>query len=185
MGSSRGKQKENKAEARVDQAYAEYKPSPLEEMRTKRTMKFLQDFEGGKDVKDIEALSPYLNLFNNAKNSQSNQMVGRGAVALANPGAANQVSDLDKYVQAQREQDASGMLYNAANEGYQDAVSESGALMNMDQQRKAGRLGFANQQYHTVMNRPQRIPLWERLLKIGASAGTSIASGGMGGGGVG
>lgn len=180
MGSGRGKRSEQQAEKRSVTAFNEYTESPLEKMRNERTMKFLQDFEGGKDVKDIEALSPFLNLYNNAKNSQANQMVGRGVVALGrNPNADSQVSDLDKYVQAQREQDAAGMLYNAANDAYQGAVNESNNLISFDQSRKAGRAGLANQMYHTVVNRPRQTPLWQRLLQMGVGAGTQIASAGM------
>jgi hypothetical protein len=182
MGSGRGKKNEQAALQTAQTAYKEYTPDPLEEMRKKRTMKFLGDFDSGKDVKDMEALSPFLNLYNNAKNSQSNQQIGRGVVALGRSGNTDaQVSDLDKYVQAQREQDASGMLYDAANEGYQNAVNESQNLINIDQTRKANRAGIANQMYGIQLNRPKQKPLWERLLGIGASAGSTIAGGWLAG----
>lgn len=180
MGSGRGRKAEDKAEARSEQAYQQYTPSPLEEKRNARTMKFLDDFEGGKDVKDIDAVRPYYDLFQNAKNSQKNQMIGRGVVALGRNGNADsQVSDLDKYVQAQREQDAAGMLYGATNQAYGDALGESQYLIGVDQQRKAGRAGLAANMYQTVLHRPERKPLWERLLGMGVGAGATIASAGM------
>lgn len=176
IGSNRGKKNEAQALQTAQTAYQEYKPSPLEERRTARTMKFLDDFEGGKDVKDIEALSPFLNLYNNSKNSQSNQMIGKGVVALGqNPNADSQVSDLQKYVNAQREQDASGMLYNAANEGYQNAVNEGQNLINVDQTRKANRAGIANQMYQIQVGRPKQKPLWERILGYTIQAGQAAA----------
>ncbi len=182
MGSSRGRNLEDTAQKKADVAFNEYQASPLETQRVERTSKFLKQFDSGTDVKDMEAVSPYLQLWKNAKNRQTNQMVGRGAVALGqNPNVEAQLTDQDKYLQAQREQEASGMLYDSTNQAYSDAVNESQNLIGYDQSRKAGRAGLAENRYQTVINRPTRIPLWERLLGMGVAAGTTIATGGMSG----
>lgn len=180
MGSGRGKKDEQAAKATADAALSNYKENPLEAQRTQRTMKFLSEFDSGKDVKDMEALSPYYNLYNSAKNQQTNQQIGRGAVALGGA-STSQLSDNDKYIQAQREQDASGMLYNAANQGYGDAVNESQFLINTEQGRSANKVGLANQMYHTQVNRPKRPALWERLLGMAVQGAGTFASMGAGG----
>lgn len=178
MGSGRGTNKKDERQAltRVNTQFDEYKADPLEEARKQRTMKFLSEFDSGKDVKDMEAVSPYYNLYKNAKNSQANQMVGRGVVALGrNPNADSQVSDLEKYVQAQREQDAAGMLYDATNQAYNDANQESNFLIGVDQNRKSNKLGAATGIYSTILNRPRQKPLWEKLLGYGMQAAQTAA----------
>jgi hypothetical protein len=183
MGSGRGKKNEKAALQTAQTAYNEYKPSPLEEKRTARTMKFLDQYEGGTDVKDMEALSPFLDLFNNAKNSQMNQRIGSGVVALGRSGNSDsQITDADKYIQAQREQDAAGMLYNATNDAYRGATDESYNLINVDQSRKANRVGLANNMYQIQMQRQKNKPLWERILGYTIQAGQAAA--GAAGGGV-
>jgi hypothetical protein len=176
MGSSRGNQAQELAQAKTtaDTQLNNFTENPLEKLRKDRTMKFLTQFDGGADVKDMEALSPYYNLYNNAKQSQTNQQVGRGAVALGGA-PTSQLSDLDKYTQAQREENAQGMLYNAANEGYQGAVNESQSLINTEQSRASNKAGLAANMYQAQLARPRQAPLWERLLGMGIQGAGAVA----------
>jgi len=182
MGSGRGRtQEEQQARQRADESFNNYKASPLEEMQNQRTMSFLKDWDSGKDVSQIAQLSPYLNLYNNAKSSQENQMVGRGAVALGqNPNTDRQLTDLDTYTQAKREQDAAGMLYNSANVAYGDAMGQSQYLINTDQNRLGNKANMAGQWYQAVMNRPKQPSFWERMLGMGVGAGAQLGAAALG-----
>lgn len=186
MGSSRGKNQEKVAETRFNTAYDDYKADPLEKYRSERTMNFMKEFDSGKDVKDMEAVSPYYNLFQNAKNAQMNGQIGKGVVALGqNPNSDRQVSDQDKYLQSQREQNASGMLYDATNNAYNGAMNESQFLINTAQNRAGNRLNTAGNMYSNILNRPKQPSLFERIMGIATGAGRTAASLGVnfGGGG--
>lgn len=181
--SSRGKQKkeEQQAHNQANQTIQEYKASPLEEAETARIMKFRKQWDGGTDVKDIEGLAPYLDLFNSSKQGQENARVGTGMFALGGQNSAGDVSkasDLEKMIQSQKEQAGQGMLYNAANNANAEATGQGNFLINTDQQRKAGRAGLAGNFYNSILNRPQKTPWWQTAL--GLATGAASAAGGLG-----
>lgn len=181
--SSRGKQKKEEEQARqsYQQEIQAYKPSPLEEAETARIMKFRKQWDGGTDVKDIEGLAPYLDLFNASKQGQESARVGTGMFALGGQntsGNVSQASDLEKLIQSQKEQAGQGMLYNAANQANMEATGQGNFLINTDQQRKAGRSGLAGQFYQTTLQRPRDTPWWKTAL--GLAMGGAQAAGGLG-----
>lgn len=174
MGSSRGKQQTTQAKTQADTAYREYTPSPLEIEQNNRILKFNRQRDNGTDIKDIDAVSPYYNLFEGAKRNQENSMVGTGALALA--GDTNRSKDagrLQQQMQSEKEQNAAGMLYNAYNQTDANLNNQGNFLIGVDQQRKSGRAGMAQQMYQTELHKPKNTPWWQTALGVGGQVGSA------------
>lgn len=181
MGTSRGKKQEETYRKEADTARAEVKASPLEEKRNASAMQFFNDIESGKDVSEIAALKPNLNLYNAAVSDQQNDRKGTGILQLGARGAnPNQAAALDTYMKYQRQQNAAGQLENAYNATYADYSGNlSPLLMQMSNQRQATKAGLAQDAYKTYLNRPKTPSIWEKLLQGGISAATAYVTGGM------
>lgn len=183
MGSGRGNSQEtnlsNQAEAASTKA-AEV--NPLQQAQQDRIKKYWGDLDAGKDVSQISYLSPYYNLFNNSKNANQNY-AGDGLLsdnAMAG-GNGRMLGLIGQQMKARKEQQASGDLYNAANQAYGDSVSTGMGVANADTSQRLELANQANQRYSSYLNRPRKPSIWEQLLGGAMGAASSYVSGGMAG----
>lgn len=183
MGTGRGKREEknlqNQAQAQMDA----WQPTAIENKDTADILQFKNDWSSGKDIKDIDYLKPYYNLFNSAKNRETDER-GIGAMGFNDlTGGSGQLAGLiGRQLQARNEQNASGQLYNAANQAHDAATNQGNFLTGVADNRAAGKAGLANQRYTAYLNRPHRPSFWEKLLAGGQQAAASFASSSGGGG---
>lgn len=176
MGTGRGRKREQELERKADNAIAQIKPSPLEDLKNRRTIDFLKDWESGKDVRDIDYLKPYLNLYDEAV-GQSQNYAGEGLLGNnALSGSNGQVAGLiGQQLADRRKQGAAGQLYNTANMAYMGANSDADNLINVENNRQMGRAGLINDQYTAYLGRQKKPSIWEQLLQGGMNVAASYA----------
>lgn len=178
MATGRGKKEETNLQNQAQTAYNEYKPSALETKQNDRVTNFLSDMDSGKDVKDIDYLRPYYNLYNNAASDDFSGLSGVGLLGNnALSGSNGQIAGvIGKQLASRRQQEASGDLYNAVNDAQTAATNEGNYLINTEQNRMAGKAGLANERYTAYLNRPRKPSIWEQLLQGGMQAGAAYLS---------
>lgn len=161
MGTGRGKKRERELERKADVATQQVQPSELEKLQEKNVLDFIKQWQSGKDVKDIDALSPHLNLFNNAKESENVEKLGGGGFNLAGKEGAKVAGLVREQNALRKEQEAAGNLYNAANTAYGYATgSIAPRLMAAHENRVFGKAQLANNRYNAYLNRPQKPNPW-------------------------
>lgn len=181
MGTGRGKEKQQESQllTNAQSAQAAYQESPLEAQQRARVQGFLSDLDAGKDVRDINYVKPYLNLYNNAINRQTDEKgVGTlGFNALSGEGGGKMAGLIGAQLKARRDQDASGQLYNSVNAAQADATNNQlPFLIGTEQSRMANKAHMATGLYSTYLNRPQRQSIWEKMLLAGIQGGSQIAA---------
>lgn len=152
---------------------------PLETAQRARVQGFLDDMKAGKDVRDMEYVRPYFNLYNSAINRQTDEKgVGTlGFNALSGGGGGKMAGLIGEQLKARRDQDASGQLYNSFNAAQADATNNQlPFLIGTEQSRMANKANMATGLYSTYLNRPQRQSIWERILLAGIQGGSQIAA---------
>jgi hypothetical protein len=179
MGSSRGKNStENNLSNQSQQAYDAWQPTALETKQNDRTIKFLDDWDSGKDIGEMDAVKPYFNLYNSAVNRDADEQ-GVGAMGfndLTGGGNGKMAALVGEQLKSRRQQDASGQLYGAANQAYSDAQNEGNVLSGMAEGRMAGKAGLAEQRYSAYLNRPRVPSIWEKLLLGGVQAAGQVGA---------
>lgn len=143
-------------------------------------IKFQDDWDSGKDIGEIDYVKPYVNLYNSAVNRQAGEEQGVGALGTneLTGGGGKMGSLIGQQLASRRQQDASGQLYNAANEAYENAQGEGDSLIATANNRLSGKAGLAEQRYTSYLNRPKKPSIWEQLLTGGMSAVGSYAGAG-------
>ncbi|MCA1623182.1 MAG: hypothetical protein LC768_07120 [Acidobacteria bacterium] len=182
MGTKRGKNQQRETEVRNDATTAinNWQPSPIETTQNKRITTFLGDMDAGKDVKDIEYIRPYFNLFQGGVNNRNAERVGGGGLNLSGAGGGQMAEVMRQQNQLKKEEAAAGQLYNATNQAYQYASGAlAPSLMQMNENRLAGKAQMANQNYQSFLNRPKQPSPWLQLLTAGIGAAGTAASGSL------
>lgn len=182
MGTSRGKKEQqvNTAQAQVETAIQAVKPTELETKVQASSTKFLDDISAGKDVKDIEGMSPYYDLYNGAVNAgEAEKYSGGGALSFAeNGGNSNLATLLRGQQQARNEQAGAGQLYNALNARRGQVEGNIvPLLMNSQANRDNTVLGARTGIYQSVLAQPEKTPFWQSALLAGIGGASSIATG--------
>jgi hypothetical protein len=179
MGGGRGKKQEETYRKAADAERAAYVPTELENMRTAEVKNFLAQSKGSGGIESIDALKPYLNLYNSAVSDQQNDRQSTGILQLARGGNAQQAGVMDQYLKFKRQQDAAGQLENAYAGVNADMTGQSYNLIGIANQRMSDRAGMAQQAYSTYLNRPKQPALWEKI--AGLAIGGVGAAGGVAG----
>jgi hypothetical protein len=177
MSSSRGRQQEtnlqNQAQAATNAAAV---VNPLQQQQQDRILNFNNQWDSGTDVKDINYLKPYYNLYEGAARDTDPEA---GGGLLANnllSGANGRLATLIGEQQASRRKEAaSGQLYDAANQAQQAATSEGNVVAGADTAQRMGVANLANQRYTAYLDRPQRPSIWEQILGGAMNAGAAYA----------
>jgi hypothetical protein len=172
MGSGRGHQQEqnlqNQSQAAINTAA---QVNPLQQQQQDRLMKFNNDWDSGKDVSQIDYLKPYFNLYNNASKDTTDQagvgLLGNNALAGSNGRLATLIGEQQK---SRRQEDASGQLYNAANQARADATGEGNVISAADTNQRMGVADLSERRYTNYLNRPRQTPFWQTLLQGGMMA---------------
>lgn len=179
MGSSRGKTNRAREDAAYNATQAsiqQWQPSELEKKQNERVLGFINDVDSGKDVKDIKYVSPYFNLYNNAKNTQNQERLGSGALQLGSQSNPNYVARMREVNSERRQQEAAGQLSNAFNAAYSDATNQQiPFLTGLSEQRHAGKTQANSGLYQTLLHRPKQTPFWQQLVLAGISGGAQVA----------
>ncbi|MEZ5427284.1 MAG: hypothetical protein R2747_13525 [Pyrinomonadaceae bacterium] len=175
--SSRGKKDERaQLKREADAATREWQPTALEQLQEQNTLTFLKDWDSGKDVKDIEGLRPYLNLYQNAAASQDAEKLGGGVFNLSGEGAGKMAEKMRSQNALRKEQAASGQLYDSANQAYSYASGVlTPSLIQTQEARNSGKASLANQRYQAFLNQPQSPNPWLQALGIGAGVAGMFA----------
>lgn len=107
MGSSRGKQQETTLQNNAAADRNAWVASPLENKRNEDNLKFLKQWDDGTDVRQIDRLKPYLNLYDSASNrGKDEQGVGvLGFNALSGGDGGNKMGGLIGQQLASRRQE--------------------------------------------------------------------------------
>jgi hypothetical protein len=179
MATGRGKKREQQLEQKADAQIAAWQPSPLEQQQTARTQKFLTDWDSGKDVGEIDALRPYMNLYNSSVNREQDER-GIGAMGFNDMtgGNGNMAAMVGEQLKARRQQQASGQLYNAANAAHADATgNQAQFLMGLSENRAAGKAGLVNNQLSAYYGRQKKPSIWETILGGAAQVGAAYVGG--------
>jgi hypothetical protein len=166
MGTGRGaKKKEENLEREATAATNAWQATPFETEETARINKFRKQWDDGTDIGSMDYVKPYFNLYKSAINRDTDEQgVGvLGANGLSGASGA-QAGLIGQQLKARREQDASGQLYDAANEAYADSTGQGNVMAQMTGSRLAGKAGLANQRYTSYLNRPKKPSIWETLL---------------------
>lgn len=178
MGSSRGKNTtETNLQNQSQQAYDAIQPTAFETEEEARIKKFRDDWDSGKDIGEMDYVKPYFNLYNSAVNRNSDEQ-GVGAMGYNGLTGDNgkMAALVGEQLKSRRQEDASGQLYNAANQAYEGATNEGITLSGMDENRMATKAGVANQRYSTYLNRPRVPSIWEKLLLGGVQAAGQVGA---------
>ncbi len=177
MGTGRGKRQEETYRKDADAQIAAWQPTPIETKKNERVTKFLGDWDSGKDVSEMDYVKPYFNLYNSAVNRQQNEEQGVGALGTnqLTGGDGRMGGLIGKQIAARNQQDASGQLYNAANQAYEGATNEGEFLINTSEGRAGNKAGLMQQRYTSYLNRPKKPSIWETLLQGGLQAGAAYA----------
>ncbi len=179
MATSRGKKQENFLQNQQQSTFDAIKPTPVEDKLSANTLNFLNDADGGKDIRDIAGMKPFLNLYDSATGQQADERQSNGILNLANPNpqAANA---LKSYYSYKRQQDAAGQVENAYNQSYANYTGQiAPMLINSANGRQMGKAQLAQQQYQAYLARPQQPSWFDRISKLamgGAQMG-AIAAG--------
>ncbi len=161
------------------------KPDPLAERVRSSRMSWLDSVEGKNgpvDVTKIEAMAPYLDLWNKSRSRRDGERMGTGALRL---GAANQNPEIAARIseqrQTEREQEAGGNLENAFRLKDAEMRESYMPLMGLQQSRDLGAAGFgvqasqnATSAYGQWLSRPQRPSFWGQLALGGLSAASNL-----------
>lgn len=175
MPTGRGKKKEEGLGVQATAAYNQVQPTPLESKLEASSLAFLNDMSSGKDVKDIEALKPYTNIYNSATSDQQNDRKSNGLLdATGAGGGAAQA--YGAYLKYKRQQDAAGQLENAYNmTNAQVTGSIAPMLIGQANQRNMGRAGLAQQAFTSYQNRPADQGFWSTFKRsFGQSLGNTL-----------
>lgn len=179
MGTGRGRKEEQRLKTEADQATAAWQPSELENIQNQRTVDFLKQWGKGDDVKDISYLNPYMDLFRNAKNGEAAEKLGAGALVMSNPNSG-MAERMRQQNEMRQEENAAGQLYDSANSAYLNATGViAPQLMQMNENRVAGKARLANDRYVAFFNRPKQAPWWQQMLNSAAQGASSAATAGM------
>ncbi|HEX8636658.1 MAG TPA: hypothetical protein VF692_01245 [Pyrinomonadaceae bacterium] len=177
MATGRGKKEEQRLQQEATTATNAWQPSELEKKLEANTLGFLNDWDSGKDVKDISGLQPYMNLFQNAKKGEAAEKLGGGILNLGNANSG-MAEKMRQQVQLRQEESASGQLYDAANAAHAGATGVlAPQLMNLSENRLSGRAQLANQRYSNYLNRPKTPNPFLQLLGTGMQAAATAYAG--------
>lgn len=166
------------------------RPDPLAERVRSSRMSWLDAVEGKNgpvDVTKMEAMAPYLDLWNRSRARRDGERMGTGALRL---GAANQNPEIgariDEANQLTREQDAAGELQNAFNMKDAEMRQSVMPLLGLQQSRDMGMAGLgvqsgqnAQSAYAQWLNRPRQRSPWLDLAFGGLNAAASFAGAGI------
>jgi hypothetical protein len=161
-------------------------PSPVETYMNDRTLKTLQSIDSAHDVSDIYGISPYLDMFNRAKTGEANQHnVGTASMgdAYANP---NLLAQQRQDRQAEREENASGMLENAVAGIKADATGSAMPLIQSNLQRNSMLLNSSDNRFGAARQANNQPGWFQNMLGqwvhgAGQGAGAAMAGGEDGG----
>ncbi len=128
-------------------------PTEYEKIKEAKILNFEKQSAGSGGIESIDAMKPYLNLFNGAIQDQSNDRKSNGILTLgANGGNAQQAAGLNTYYKYKRQQDAAGMLENAYNTTNEQLTGQGFNLAGLANQRNLGRAGASVNAYNSYMH---------------------------------
>lgn len=149
------------------------KPSELQTRLEQEDLNFLDDTSGKNgpmDIYKVRGMEPYLDLYNHAKEGQTQERFGEGALTLAGDGSSGWGKLMKEHRAAQREQDAAGQLSNAFAVKNAEVRGSALPLINAGINRASSAAGVASnnagQAGNIWMNyrQTQRPSFWSQLL---------------------
>lgn len=176
MATGRGKNKEEDYRKQADQHLDNYKAGEYETNQTRRINKFHSEWDAGKDVGGMDYVKPFLDLY---KGASANREAEQGMGVLGNnqlTGGNGQMAGLiGQQLQSRRQENASGMLYDAVNSAHSDSVQQGNFMAQMGDNRLGNKANMSQQRYTAYLNRPKKPSIWETLLQGGLAAGAAYA----------
>lgn len=149
---------------------ASIQPTEFEKLKSDQAINFINQSQGSGGIEGIDALKPYLNLYNSAISDQKADRQSNGILNLARGGNPAQAQALDTYMKYKRQQDAAGNLENAYNATNADLTGQGFNLAQMANSRNLGKASLAQQAYSTYLNRPKTPGVLDRILQFGQLA---------------
>lgn len=178
MGSSRGKKEEKTLKKSADADMAAIVEDPLIVARRNNILGFNKQVAAGTDVSQMDALKPYLSLYNGAISDQQADRKSNGILNLAmnGDGAKGAGQAYEIYLKNKRQQDAAGMLENAYNQTSADFNNDSFRIGQMSDSRNMGKASLSQNAYESFAKRQAAKPgIFDRIMQVG-----QLAVGGIG-----